>query len=273
MNRRAFTLIELLVVISVIGLLSSVVFSSLNTAREKARIAGARQFVAQTEHVSGDYAVGIWDFDECSGSSVKDRSGNGNTGTLNGTGLPSWLGDTPDGKGCSLSFNGANSQYVNAGSAPSLDITSTVTLVAWVKLSSYASGGSNTDRQGVIIKPGNYYMTVNSTTGTLDIYLYGALPVHTPSLSAIPLNKWTMVAVSYDGSAVKWFIDGKLDKSIAVSGAMAIDPRPLQFGGETGFGRFINGQIAYPRVFAKGLMASEIGAMYAADSNRYVARD
>ena len=41
-NSRGFTLIELLVVIPIIGLLSSVVFASLNAARVKGRIAAAQ---------------------------------------------------------------------------------------------------------------------------------------------------------------------------------------------------------------------------------------
>ncbi|MFH1611996.1 MAG: type II secretion system protein, partial [bacterium] len=38
-NQKAFTLIELLVVIAIIGLLASIVLVSVNSVREKAKIA------------------------------------------------------------------------------------------------------------------------------------------------------------------------------------------------------------------------------------------
>jgi len=63
-TRRGFTLIELLVVIAIIGVLSSVVLASLNTARTKARDAavktGVRQFATlmQLEYSdTGSYAA------------------------------------------------------------------------------------------------------------------------------------------------------------------------------------------------------------------------
>ncbi len=57
-NNKAFTLIELLVVISIIGLLSSVVLSSLNTARAKARDAQRLTMINQLQK-----AISLYYFD------------------------------------------------------------------------------------------------------------------------------------------------------------------------------------------------------------------
>ena len=69
--------------------------------------------------------VAAYGFDEASGSTVADASGNGNTGTL-GTGVTR----TTAGKfGGALTFNRG---YVSIPDAASLDLTTGLTLEAWV---------------------------------------------------------------------------------------------------------------------------------------------
>lgn len=71
-SKRGFTLIELLVVIAIIGMLSSIVLGSLNTARTKARDAARQETLKSVQTavelyylVHGNYPVGtafsVWD--------------------------------------------------------------------------------------------------------------------------------------------------------------------------------------------------------------------
>jgi hypothetical protein len=50
------------------------------------------------------------------------------------------------------------------------------------------------------------------------------------SAQAVPLERWTHVAVSYDGRVVRFFLDGRLDAQYATSGRIRPSTAPLIIG-------------------------------------------
>lgn len=87
---RGFTLIELLVVIAIIGILSSVVLASLNTARERSIAVGIAQQFQQIEKafylLALDEGITQWwdedDFGEGQNPDLDDLANNTNFGTF-----------------------------------------------------------------------------------------------------------------------------------------------------------------------------------------------
>ena len=88
MKSKGFTLIELLVVIAIIGILSSVVLVSLNTARNKSKDSAVKTALAQIRSVAEMCYDDGGDYDECvvTDNVVNIKTNNGNaalTGDLN----------------------------------------------------------------------------------------------------------------------------------------------------------------------------------------------
>ena len=111
-----------------------------------AGLAGAAALVAllltsaSTSAPSG--LVAAYAFDEGSGSTVSDASGNGNAGTISGA---TW---TSAGKyGSALSFNGSSSR-VTIANASSLQLSSGMTLEAWVNPATVSSAWRDVIEKG-----------------------------------------------------------------------------------------------------------------------------
>ena len=66
------------------------------------------------------------------------------------------------------------------------------------------------------------------------------------------------MAVTFDGSILKIFINGAEISAKSVSGAIAISSNSLRIGGNNVWGEYFNGLIDEVRIYNKALLASEI---------------
>ena len=201
--------------------------------------------------------VAAYAFNEGSGSTVADLSGNGNVGTLSGA---SW---TTAGKfGSALAFNGSNAR-VRVEDSASLDLTSAVTLEAWV----YPAASQSGWRAVVQKEADSYLLSASSHVGDLrpatGVTVNGSVP-NAFGPSALPVGAWTHLAMTYDGAALRLYVNGVQVASTPLSGNITPTANPLWIGGNSPYGEYFNGRIDEVRVYRAALSQAEIQADMAA---------
>ena len=196
--------------------------------------------------------VAAYGFNEGAGVQARDASGQGNTGTLSNA---TW---TASGKyGGALSFNGS-SAWVTIADAASLHLTTGMTLEAWVKPS------SGNGWRSAILKESpdglDYALYTSNNASTPAGYAHVSSDVAAKSASSIPLSTWTHLAVTYDGTALRMYVNGSLSGTTALSGPIATSASALRVGGNAVWGEYFKGSIDEVRIYNRALSASEIQA-------------
>ncbi len=200
--------------------------------------------------VPGGGLVAAYGFDAGSGTTAADSSGKGNVGSLSG---PAWSGAGRFGS--ALSFDGVN-DWVAVPDASSLDLTTGMTLEAWVRPS--ALGGWRTvvfkERPGGVVYASYADQAASRPLGEVFI---GSERSATGT-AALPVNAWSHLATTYDGSFLRLYVNGVLTSSAPVTGAMTASTGLLRLGGNSVWGEWFAGLIDEVRIYDRALSAAEV---------------
>lgn len=194
--------------------------------------------------------MGYWKFDECSGNLAHDSSGNGNNGTINGA---TW---TTGISGCALSFD-SNDDYVHLGNPALLDINYPITIAAWVRK---AFLGTWDD---IVSHGWGGYIVWFSSNGKVQFASQGGGGGYgVGSITIIDDSDFHHVAVTYDGTTAKVYVDGELDNS--ASSSMTFDnSNPLRIGSCISRpNEHFDGLIDEVRIYNRALNNTEIESIY-----------
>ncbi|HEX4814955.1 MAG TPA: LamG-like jellyroll fold domain-containing protein [Nonomuraea sp.] len=197
--------------------------------------------------------VAAYGMNEGSGTAVSDSSGQNNSGTGSST---TWA----NGKyGKALSFNGTSS-WVTVPHAASLRLTTGMTLSAWVNPAS-VSGWSPVVGKELSDEAMSY--TLYASNGSAPSGWVQTDPVTSWTVrgtSPLPVGTWSHVAVSYDGAALRLFVNGQQAGLTALSGSLYDDGSPLRIGGNAAWGEYFRGLIDEVRVYNHAQTAAQIQA-------------
>jgi hypothetical protein len=224
-------------------------------ARDEAGNTGTAAVVTVTVDNSAPPApeglVAAYSFDEGSGTTAGDATGNGHTGAIAGA---TW--SAAGMYGGALSFDGVN-DWVTVADADDLDLTTGMTLEAWVRPAALGSRWRT-----VVFKEGTplaYSLYAHERgAGPITEIQTGGVIRNARGTAALPLNAWSHLAATYDGAALRLYVGGALVRTVAVTGSMPATAGVLRLGGNDVWNEWFQGLIDEVRIYDRALSEAEI---------------
>ncbi len=257
LGRTAYNLDDIIGEASVtMGLSSAGIDMRRNSARGNADIGWFVVEFNGTPAVTLPNPVADWRLDETSwngtAGEVVDSSGNGLDGIRVG-------GATPQpAKVCNGASLNGSSDYLQIADNNLLDITDTLTVMAWVRPGVIPVSGL----KSIISKDENFEFHINASG---NIYWWwhdtgGTSHTLTSSGASLSPGNWYHVAIVYDSSGTqKIYIDGVERASGTRTESLRSNTDPLQIGADQGFsGREFDGLIDEARIYDSALSAAQV---------------
>lgn len=144
----------------------------------------------------------------------------------------------------------------------SVDITSAITLEAWVKWDT-----DGVQNKGILGKWGSSagYLLYKSLSTRVNFFING-----NSSLYISLTNGWNHIVGTYDGANRKIYINGALEETDADTSTITESALNVEIGTYGGFGSSAYDQpIAQPRIYNRALTAEEVQRNYNAGKNIY----
>ena len=188
-----------------------------------------------------------------------DATTNGNNGVVSGT-VPYVTGKV----GNAFNFTGNVANYVRIPNSASLQ-SSLLTVEYWVNFNSALNavtvakrnGSSDAWQTGIVFSGGNFLLQfVGNTSG-------GLFDWYSAPLSS-PVGVWTHVAVTYDGSTVKGYINGSQVLTQAVALQLSSRTADIYVGNYAGTALPLDAKLDELSIYNRALSAAEVLAIYQA---------
>lgn len=167
---------------------------------------------------------------------------------------------TAVGFGNALHLDGLN-DYIEVPDSNELDLTNTFTLEAWVHLSAApASVGGIMGKPRAAGLSGYNFLILSDLSFGLGMNNGVSNGSLFSIANAIPLNQWTHLAVTYDGTMIRLYVDGSEVATAAETMTLANSGEPLYLGTEFTSSRFLNGTLDEVRIWNLARSQSQIAA-------------
>ncbi|MCU0913457.1 MAG: LamG domain-containing protein [Planctomycetes bacterium] len=196
--------------------------------------------------------------DEGSGTTARDASTYNNPGRV--VGNATWV---PGAKGTALQF--VNGSRVTIPEIPQYDVTSAVSLLAWVKASTVPNWARVIDKSQWQTSGFDLVLTQNVGLARLEFFVNNTTSL-VDSTTVVANNEWHFIVGTFGNKTLRIYVDGKREGQAQSVGQVDINPNnlPLMIGGESSSngGQQYLGSIDEPAMYNRELSAEEIAKIF-----------